>query len=203
MVPVSRLKRSVTPNTHRNAKWEKSLTSNAGDRGASGAANAVAIGGEAPEALGVVDRGVGQSAGVLGAVDVAEVIGARGVVLQGHSEQRRVQLRLDGVKEGGLLSGPDGIDGAESQTQQAVVGGILNEFRADSRGGLDGLARGSDATNVDSIGIHITAGRASVAIRDRPGSTGNLAGAAAGSVETVVTLLRGRELGRKHPTVDR
>ncbi len=46
-----------------------------GDGGAG--ADSVAGGGEAPEALAVVDGGVGDGAGVFGVVDVAEVVGAR------------------------------------------------------------------------------------------------------------------------------
>lgn len=78
-------------------------TSNAnnGLRAALGA-NGIAIGGELPEALGVVYVGVGERTSVLGLVDVAKVKGARGIVLQSHCEKRGIQILLDGVEPGGL-----------------------------------------------------------------------------------------------------
>lgn len=59
----------------------------------------VSISSKAPETLGAVDVGVGDLAGVLGIVEVAEVVAAGGVVLQSHGEKRGVQFGFDSVKE--------------------------------------------------------------------------------------------------------
>ena len=84
------------------------LTSNTVDgAGARGVTDLVAVGGELPEALRVVDVGVGEGTSVLGVVDVAKVVGAGSRMLQGDGEQRGVQAALDSVKPGGLRLGLD------------------------------------------------------------------------------------------------
>lgn len=118
------------------------LTSNASDRAARLGASLVAISSEAPEALGVVDLGVGERAGVLGLVDKAKVVGAGRVVLQSNSEERRVQLGLNSVEEGSLRLGLDSVDGAESQTKQAVIVLVVHELLADLGGSLNRLGGG-------------------------------------------------------------
>ena len=76
-------------------------------------ADGVAIGAEAPVALGAVGVHVGDGAGVLGVINETEVVDTSLVVPQVRSEEGRVELRLDGVEEGGLLVGGDGVDAAE------------------------------------------------------------------------------------------
>lgn len=80
------------------------LTSNTSDGGLLGVAlsDRVTVSSELPETLGVVHIGIGEFTSELLLVDEAEVIGARSMVLQGHSEQRGVQLVLDGVEERSL-----------------------------------------------------------------------------------------------------
>jgi hypothetical protein len=84
-------------------------TSNAADGAGAGraVADGVAVRGELPEAIAVVDVGVGQRPGELGLVDEAEVVRAGRVILQADGEERGVQLGLDGVEEGGLRLGLD------------------------------------------------------------------------------------------------
>lgn len=55
------------------------------------------------------------------------------------SEQSRVQGRLGVVEESLLGSRADGVDGAKSQANQTVDGGVLGEAGGDSRCQLDGL----------------------------------------------------------------
>lgn len=92
--------------------------------GGGGGANAVAAGGELPEAVGAVDGSVGDGTLVLGAVDEAEVVCAGGTLLQVDGEELLAETGLDGVEEGGLLGRPDGVDGAESEAEEAVVVGV-------------------------------------------------------------------------------
>ena len=70
-------------------------------------ADGVAIGAEAPVALGAVGVHVGDGAGVLGVINETEVVDTSLVVPQVRSEEGRVELRLDGVEEGGLSHGRD------------------------------------------------------------------------------------------------
>jgi hypothetical protein len=91
-------------------------------------ADRVAGGGELPEAVGGVDVDVGDRAGVLGGVNVAEVVGTGSMVLEGDGEQGRGEVGLDGVEKGLLLSGPDGVDAAHSKTEETVGVNILGEL---------------------------------------------------------------------------
>ena len=63
-------------------------------------------------------------------VNVAEVVAAGGIVLQGNSKQGRVELRLDSVEEGGLRLRANSVDGAESEAEQTVVVHILLELKS-------------------------------------------------------------------------
>lgn len=92
--------------------------------GGGGCTDAVGGGAEAPETLGVVRVDVGDGAGVLALVDVAEVVGAGGVVLELDGEERRRELRLDGVEESLLLLGLHRVNGGHGQAEQTVRVGI-------------------------------------------------------------------------------
>jgi hypothetical protein len=81
-----------------------------------------------PEAVGAVDGGVGDGAGVLGAVDEAEVVGAGGALPQVGGEELGLEGVLDGVEEGGLLVGRNGVDAAEGQAEETVVVDVLGEL---------------------------------------------------------------------------
>lgn len=124
----------------------------------------MAVGGEGPESIGVVNIGVGDRSGELLLVNVAEVKGARGTVLESHSEQRLVETVLDGVEESCLRGGADGVDGAESQTQEAIIALVLNELLADPLGSLNGLASGLDSANDDGVLVNITTGTAAITV---------------------------------------
>lgn len=200
MVPVSISIGEQIRNMANVAERRIRLTSNSLDGTTRLAANLVAVGTEHPEALGAVDIGVGQRAGVLGLVDEAEVIGAGLVVLQGDSKQRLIELALDSVKEGLLRLGLDGVDGAESQTEQTIVVLVLHELLADLLGSLNGLTGGLDATNNDSVLVDFTAGRALVTVGDGPGSTRQF-GAVAGLVDGMASLLGSRQLSREDPAL--
>jgi hypothetical protein len=141
------------------------LTSNSSDRAASRTrADLVAFGGEGPESIGVVNVGVDDRSGELLVVNVAKVKGARGTVLESHSEQRLVEIVLDGVEEGCLRSGADGVDGAESQTQEAIIALVLHELLADLLSSLNGLASGLDSANDDGVLVNITTGTAAITV---------------------------------------
>lgn len=121
-------------------------------------------------------------------------------MLQGDGEQRRVELRLDGVKESGLRLGLDGVDRAEGQAQQTVVVLVIDELLADLRGSLDGLAGGLDAADGNSVLVDITASRALITVLDLPGGAGNLGAVAAGLVDGVASLLGSGQLRGEDPT---
>lgn len=122
-------------------------------------------------------------------------------MLQGNSKQRLVQLVLDGVEEGCLGLGLDGVDGAEGQTQQAVVVRVLHELFADLLGRLNCLASGRHAADGDGILVHVAAGGAGVAVGDLPAVAAQLAAALAGLVDAVSAGFGGGELFGEHPTV--
>lgn len=94
-------------------------------------ADAVSAGVELPEAVAAVDRDVGDGAGVLGAVDVAKVVGAGGALLQVDGEEFLAEAALDGVEEGGLSVWLDSVDSAEGEAEEAVVVGVRSESRGD------------------------------------------------------------------------
>jgi hypothetical protein len=165
-----------------------------------GGANLVGIGIELPETLGVIDIGVSEGAGVLGGVSETEVVDTGGVVLQSNTEDGVGELGLDGVKEGGLSLGLDGVDGAESKTQETVVVLVLDELLADLGSSLDSLARGSDRANLNSVLVDITASGGAITVGDGPGSTRDL-GTVVGLVDIVTLLLAGRELRRENPQI--
>ena len=93
--------------------------------GGGGGTDAVGGGAEAPETLAVVGGDVGDGARVLALVDVAEVVGAGGVVLELDGEKGRRELRLDGVEEGLLLLGLHRVDGGHGQAEQTVRVDVL------------------------------------------------------------------------------
>jgi hypothetical protein len=134
----------------------------------------VAAGGELPEAIGAVDGDVGDGAGVLGAVDVAEVVSARGTLLQIDGEELLLERGLDGVEEGGLPSRSDGVDGAESEAEEAVVVGVFGELGGDLSGGFDGLRGCGDGSHHNLVSVDIATGSGAVLIGDLPGSAGDL-----------------------------
>lgn len=148
---------------------------------------AVHVGGEAPESLAVVDIDVGDVAGVLGVVDDAEVVGAGGVVLEIGRPGGDVKVVGDVVEEGLLAVRGDGVQGAESETEEAVVVGVLGELVRDLGGGLDGLAVEADAADVDHVVVDAAARGAAVTVADAPGGARDL-GRARGAAGVVLGL---------------
>jgi hypothetical protein len=134
----------------------------------------VAAGGELPEAIGAVDGHVGDGTGVLGAVDVAEVVSARGTLFQIDGEELLLERGLDGIEEGGLPSRSDGVDGAESEAEEAVVVGVFSELGGDLSGGFDGLRGCGDGSHHNLVSVDIATGSGAVLIGDLPGSAGDL-----------------------------
>lgn len=192
----------ITISIGRYQAWDL-LTGNSLDRRSSslGITNAVSVGRKSPETIRAVDIGVGQRPGILGLVNVAKVIAAGGVVLQGDGKQRLVQLVPDGIEEGRLGLGLNGVDGAEGQTQQPVVVRVLHELLADLLGRFDCLAGGSHAADGDGVLVHVAAGGAGVAVGNFPAVAAQLAAALAGLVDAVSAGFGGGELFGEHPTV--
>lgn len=173
----------------------------AGGEGAG--ADGVAVGRELPEAVGGVDGHVGDAAGVLGAVDVAEVVVADAALLEVGREDGGGQALGDGVEEEGrLLHGLDGVDAVEGEAEEAVAG-ALDELGGDGLGGLDGLAGDGRAADGDGVGEDVAARGGAVAVGDGPGVAAELAGGAGGGgvVEGVPGGLGAGLLGREDPAL--
>lgn len=179
---------------------KKSLTSNTLDGATRLAANLISISSKAPESLRAVDISVGNGSLILGLVNEAEVIRTGLVVFQGDCEKRLVKLALDGVEESLLCLGLHGVDRAESQAQQTIVVLILHKLLANLLGSLNGLARGLDTADNDSVFVDITTSRALVTVGNGPGSTGKF-GAVVGLVDSVSGLFRGGKLAGENPTI--
>jgi hypothetical protein len=142
-------------------------TADAGLGGSTGA-DAVAGCAEAPEALAGVGGDVGDGSSVLGGVNVAEVVGTGSMVFEVNCKERRRELALDSIKEGGLLHWADGVDGAHGKTKETVSVNIGGEAGRDGCGGLDRLGGGSDSANHNFVGIHFSTGTGSITVRDLP-----------------------------------
>lgn len=115
-------------------------------------------------------------------------------MLQISSEDGRVQVVDDVVKEGGDSAGRGRVEAVKAHADEAIDVTVGSEGRRDSLGNLNGLAGRSETTNGDLIGVDNTAGSALVTVLDLPGSAGDQAGGAAlgGSVDVLaVDLGRG------------
>ena len=136
-----------------------SRVSDGGDALADGRSGAdrVSAAGKAPEALGVVHRGVGDVASVLARVNVAKVVATGLTLPQVGGEERRVEAGLGVGKEGPLLIGLDRVDRAEGETEEAVTL-VLSELRADPLCQFNGLSGDGCSADIDDIGVNVTAG---------------------------------------------
>lgn len=174
-----------------------------GGAGEGAGADGVAVGRELPEAVGGVDGHVSDAAGVLGAVDVAEVVVADAALLEVGGEDGGGQALGDGVgEEGRLLHGLDGVDAVEGEAEEAVAG-ALDELGGDGLGGLDGLAGDGRAADGDGVGVDVAARGGAVAVGDGPGVAAELAGGAGGGgvVERVPVGLGAGLFGREDPAL--
>jgi hypothetical protein len=95
---------------------------------------------EFPEAALRVDGHGGQAAGELGRVDNAELIAANRAMFKVRGEDRAAQVGRDVGEEGLLLLGPDGVEFAEGEADEAVGGGIGDEGLGNGGGQPDGLS---------------------------------------------------------------
>lgn len=168
-------------------------------RGGGGATGAVAAGVELPEALAGVHRDIGDGAGVLGAVNVAEVVSTSGSLLQVDSEQRLSKRALDSVEEGRLLLRLNSVNAAECQAEKAVGIRVLGEGGRDRSCSFDCLRGGSDGSNDDLVGVDIATGAGAISVTDLPGLSGQLPSRSRRVVLGVASGFAGRCLGREDP----
>ena len=94
---------------------------------------------------------VGNGTRVLGGVEETEVIGTCSTFLQIDGYDWRGKRSLDVVEERLLCSGPDCVDGAESEAEQTVGINVLSELRADGGCSLNGLSGDSSASNLAKL----------------------------------------------------
>ena len=173
-----------------------------GRRNEGGGTDRVAVAGKLPEAHGGVNGDIGDTAGVLGGIDEAEIVAARRALHQVGGEKRSGQVG-QGVEEEGLLRRRrDGVDRVEGQAQQAVAVGVLFEFGADRLGQLDPLPRHLGGADVDGVAVDVAAGATAVAVGDVPRFAGEeLGGAGVGRVvEDVAGVLGAGKLGGEDPS---
>lgn len=122
-------------------------------------------------------------------------------MLQGDSEQGLSECALDVVEEGLLGLWRHSVDGAESQTEKAVIVNVLLEFGTDSFGSLDSLLGSGNSTDNNGICVNVTAGTATIAVGDIPSISTKLGSALARVVDRVARLLRSRKLSREDPAM--
>lgn len=123
-------------------------------------------GGELPEAVGGVDRSPGEGAVELSGVDVSELVGADGGLSKIGGEDWHGEAGLCVVEEGLLLDWFDGVELGESETDESVGLGILDEGRGDGGCELNGLTGHSCSTNVNSVSANIASCSRSITVRD-------------------------------------
>lgn len=165
-------------------------------------ADTVSGGGELPVAGQLGNADVGQVVLESG-VDEAEVVRARGVVVQVGGEDGLVK-GVQGVgPEGGLGLGGDRVQAVEAETQETVDGRLGGEGAGDGLSGLDGLGGHSDATDGDGVGVDDTAGGGAVTVRDVPGVPGEKLGSGGviGVVGVLAVDLRAGSERREDPEV--
>ena len=95
---------------------------------------------EFPKTVPRVDGHGGQAAGELGRVDDAELIAASRAMFEVRGEDGAAQVGRDVGEEGLLLLGPDGVEFAECEADEAVGGSVGGEGLGDSGGQADGLS---------------------------------------------------------------
>jgi hypothetical protein len=174
----------------------------AGDAGLDGRSAADGVGGCAhtPEALRGVGVDVGDGACVLGAVDVAEVVSACGMVLEVHAEQRLRELTLHSVEPGGLLRRSDCVDAAHGKTEKAVSVDIPSELSRNGCCCLNSLRGRGHGTHGHLVGVHLSRCAGSIAVGNLPG----IARLSLGRIHLVVVMaLQGRLSleRREHPQI--
>jgi hypothetical protein len=186
---------------------EKVHTSNTGERLRgkdgllAGRANGVSIGSEGPETLRVVDISVCDVTSVLGVIGESKVVHTGLSVLEQNTEDGLAQGVLDIVKESLLRGGANSVDAAEGKAEKTIDRGVVSERAAGLGGDLDGLLVEGDTSDLDSVFVDVTAGRAAIAVADVPGGSRDLLGVVAGGVVVVALALRGGGQGRESPAI--
>ncbi len=168
-----------------------------------GVADGVAVAGEFPETLALVDGHVGDGAVVLGVVDHAEAVGSGLALLQVRSEEGKGKGAL-GIGEKSLLwCRFDGVNTVKGQAKETVVGRVTDELRRDGLGELDGLATNSCLANLDNVRVDVTGGGRAIAVSDRPSVARLEFGGCRFTwvVDDVSIPLSSRLLGGENPTI--
>jgi hypothetical protein len=93
-----------------------------------------------PEAVLQVDGHGGQAAGELGIVDDAELVAASRAVFEVRGEDGAAQVGCDVGEEGLLLLGPDGVEFAKGEANEAVGGSVRGEGLGDGGRQADSLS---------------------------------------------------------------
>lgn len=102
-------------------------------------------------------------------VNVAEFVGAHGVLAEISGENRHREGSHRVVEEGLLLLGLDCVEFGECETDEAVGLCVLDEGGGDCGGELDSLAGDCRAADVDGVCSDVTSGSGSVTVGDRKG----------------------------------
>lgn len=95
----------------------------------------------------------------------------KGLTLPGlevNSKDWRVEIGLDVIEPCLLRRGPDGVQGAEGEAEQAVQVALRGEGARHGLGRLDRLLGDREVAHLDDIGIDNAAGRAAIAVGDGP-----------------------------------
>lgn len=119
-----------------------------------------------PESGGGVNWDGGEGALSFGHVDSSELVGTGGIVLEINGENRHGELRHDAVEEGGLLGWLDGVQLAESETDETIVVGVLGEGLGDGGGKLNCLSGCGGTTDVDNIHTNSSSCSRSITVGD-------------------------------------
>lgn len=123
---------------------------------------------EAPEALAVVNRDVGDGSSVLRGVNEAEVVGTGSMVLEGDSEELLSKRALDGVEECLLGGRRDSVDAAESETEETIGVLVLSKLGRNGGSSLDSLGGSGHTSNGDLISINLARCAGTIAVADLP-----------------------------------
>lgn len=133
-------------------------------------AQGVACGRELPEALGIIDLDIAERAGKLGTVDDSEIVRSGGAMPEVGGEDGQGEVGHDVIEEGLLLGRLDGVELAESQTDETITGCVLDELIGDGGGELDGLARNRRPSDIHRVRTHVPSCSTPVTVADTPGS---------------------------------
>ena len=184
-------------------KSRSGISDGVADSASIGVADGVAVGGEAPETLAIINIDIGDLACMGRVVNGAKGVSAGLALLEIGGEQRRREARLDVIKEGQLLLWLDCVDRRKCQAQETVVARVLGELGADLFSELNSLIGERGLANGDGVSVYIAAGATSVAVGYIPGiALKRFRRIGLGWVISVMAInLIGRCLRRENPAV--